>query len=71
MNSLHPGYAVTPLTEEIFARDSVHEWLLARIPMQRLGDASDLVGGIVFMASDEARYMTGAELVIDGGVTAQ
>lgn len=71
VNSLHPGYAVTPLTEEIFARDSVREWLLARIPMQRLGDASDLVGGIVFMASDEARYMTGAELVIDGGVTAQ
>jgi cyclopentanol dehydrogenase len=71
VNSLHPGYAVTPLTQEIFAKETVSDWLLGRIPMQRLADASDLVGGIVFMASDEARYMTGAELVIDGGVTAQ
>jgi cyclopentanol dehydrogenase len=71
VNSLHPGYAVTPLTDDTFANPKVSEWLHARIPMGRLGTADDLVGGIVFMASDEARYMTGAELVIDGGVTAQ
>jgi cyclopentanol dehydrogenase len=71
VNSLHPGYALTRLTEQTFADPKVSQWLHDRIPMGRLGTAADLVGGIVFMASDESRYMTGAELVIDGGVTAQ
>ncbi|MBT6276118.1 MAG: glucose 1-dehydrogenase [Chromatiales bacterium] len=71
VNSVHPGYAVTPLTDESFAHPARQQWLLDRIPMGRLGTADDLVGGILFLASDESRYMTGAELVIDGGVTAQ
>ena len=71
VNSLHPGFAVTPLTNDLFEKPQVSQWLLDRIPMGRLGTAEDLVPGIVFLASDESRYMTGAELVIDGGVTAQ
>lgn len=71
VNSLHPGFAQTPLTSEMFDKPQVKEWVLQRIPMGRVGTADDLVPGIVFLAADESRYMTGAELVIDGGVTAQ
>ncbi len=71
VNSVHPGYALTPLTEQSFGEPRMREWLLSRIPMGRLGTADDIAPGIVFLASDESRFMTGAELVMDGGTTAE
>jgi 3(or 17)beta-hydroxysteroid dehydrogenase len=44
---------------------------LARLPIGRMGTATDIAKGIVFRASDDAGFMTGAGLVIDGGITAQ
>jgi len=44
---------------------------MSRIPVARLGRPEEIAAGILFLASDESSYMTGAELVIDGGVTAQ
>jgi 3(or 17)beta-hydroxysteroid dehydrogenase len=44
---------------------------LARLPIGRMGTATDIAKGIVFLASDDAAFMTGAGLVIDGGITAQ
>lgn len=71
INSVHPGYADTPLTAERFADPKVREVLLARTPMGRLGTAMDIANGVLFLASDESSWITGSELVIDGGMTAQ
>ena len=70
-NSVHPGYADTPMTEAEFAEPEVKKKLLAKIPLRRLGTADDVAQAIVYLASDESAYVTGAELVIDGGMTAQ
>ena len=71
VNSIHPGYATTPLTAERFSPPDVNQALIDRTPMGRLGTAEDIANGVLFLASDESSWMTGAELVIDGGMTAQ
>ena len=71
VNSVHPGYALTPLTEAAFAEPRLDAWLMGQIPLGRLGRAEDVAEGILFLASDESAFMTGSELVIDGGTTAQ
>ena len=72
VNSVHPGYATTPLTSDIFAPGTeARSWRLGRIPLGRLGVADDIAYGILYLASDESSFVTGAELVIDGGTTAQ
>jgi len=73
VNSIHPGYCFTPLTSDGYDAEESgrREWSLARIPMGRLGTADDIAYGMLYLASDEAAYITGAELVIDGGTTAQ
>jgi cyclopentanol dehydrogenase len=71
VNSVHPGYALTPLTAESYTDPARHQWVMERIPLGRLGNAQDIAYGILYLASDESAYVTGAELVIDGGTTAQ
>ena len=71
VNSVHPGYADTPLTREVFAPPEVREALQRQTPMHRLGSAEDIAWGIVYLASDESAFVTGSELVIDGGMTAR
>ena len=71
VNSVHPGYADTPLTREVFAPAKVREALMRKTPMRRLGTAEDIAWGILYLASDESAFVTGSELVIDGGMTAQ
>jgi 3(or 17)beta-hydroxysteroid dehydrogenase len=71
VNSVHPGYALTPLTQDSYAEPERHRWVMERIPLGRLGNAQDIAYGILYLASDESAYVTGAELVIDGGTTAQ
>ena len=44
---------------------------MGRIPLGRIGDTIDIANAVLFLASDESSYMTGSEMVIDGGVTAQ
>ena len=69
VNTVLPGWAYTPFSAAMFDDERMKR-MSARVPLRRIADASDIAGGILFLASDEARYMTGAELVIDGGVTA-
>lgn len=71
VNSVHPGYADTPLTEEYFSDPERRQWLIGRTPIGRLGKAEDIANGILYLASDESQWVTGSELVIDGGATAQ
>ena len=69
VNSVLPGWAVTPFTIDAFD----DEWMAQmakRVPLGRVADASDIAGSILFLASDEAAYVTGSELLVDGGVTA-
>ena len=71
VNSVHPGFAATPLTRESYADPERYESTLERIPMGRVGNAYEIAYGILYLASDESSFVTGSELVIDGGVTAQ
>ena len=70
-NSIHPGHIATPLTAPAYADEAIAKTLLADVPLGRIGEAEEIADGILFLAGDESRYMTGAELVIDGGSTAQ
>ncbi|MGR4862129.1 SDR family NAD(P)-dependent oxidoreductase [Caulobacter sp. LARHSG274] len=69
-NSIHPGHVATPLTAGVHADPAIAARLLADIPIGRVGAAEEIADAILFLASEESRYMTGAELVIDGGSTA-
>ena len=71
VNSIHPGYVVTPLTEKIFADPDVNKELVKQTPMGRLGTVEDIAHGVLFLASDESKWVTGSELVVDGGMTAR
>jgi D-arabinitol 2-dehydrogenase len=70
VNCISPGYTLTNLTKVILDANPVlrDEWV-HRIPMGRLADPSDLKGAIVLLASDSSKYITGSEIVIDGGYT--
>ena len=70
-NSVHPGSIITPMTEKRRADPATRKRSLDRTPLGRYGESDDVAYGVLFLASDESSYMTGSELVIDGGVTAQ
>ena len=70
-NSVHPGPIVTPMTEAGRANPERQQVMLSRIPLGRYGLAEDVAYGVLFLASEESSFMTGSELVIDGGWTAQ
>jgi NAD(P)-dependent dehydrogenase (short-subunit alcohol dehydrogenase family) len=70
-NSVHPGPIVTPLTEKRRADPATSALMHSRIPMGRFGESDEVAYGVLYLASDEASYVTGSELVIDGGWTAQ
>jgi len=66
VNALCPGYIETPLNREFFATDA-GQALVRRIPQRRLGRPEDLDAPLRLLCSDEARYMTGSSIVVDGG----
>ena len=69
-NSIHPGPVKTPMTERSWSNP---EWLKAterRTPLGRYAEPDEIAYGVLFLASDESSFMTGSEMVIDGGVTA-
>ena len=70
-NSVHPGPIVTPMTEARRADPVVKARMVSRVPLGRYGEAEEIALGVLYLASDEALYVTGSELVIDGGWTAQ
>ena len=68
-NSVHPGIIETDMTEEMLDSAGREQWL-TRTPLRIIADAHDVALGVLYLASDESRYVTGSELVIDGGITA-
>lgn len=66
VNALAPGYIETDLNRDFFQTES-GQAMIRRIPQRRLGALQDLDGGLLLLASDASRYMTGTSLVIDGG----
>ncbi|PQV49971.1 SDR family NAD(P)-dependent oxidoreductase [Paraburkholderia sp. BL21I4N1] len=74
-NSVHPGFIRTPLLEEAFAKLGDPEQIFAHmktlVPLAKIGDPQDIAAGILYLVSPAGRYVTGTELVIDGGYTAR
>ena len=70
-NSVHPGMIDTDMNRGIFNNPVEKAKVLAKTPLNMIADADDVAYGVLYLASDEARYVTGSELVIDGGRTAQ
>ena len=69
-NSVHPGIIETPMTTPTLLRDdAARQASLDRTPIGRVGQAEDVAWGVLFLASDESSFMTGSELVIDGGLS--
>ncbi len=71
VNCLVPGFIVTPMNEEaLWGQPRRREWILDRVPMGRPGRPEDLVGALLFLASDASAFMTGQTLIVDGGFLA-
>ena len=81
VNSMHPGTIDTEMGDQVLATrarnlgtndiEMARRQVIDRLPIGRMGTPTDIAKGIVFLASDDAAFMTGAGLVIDGGITAQ
>jgi NAD(P)-dependent dehydrogenase (short-subunit alcohol dehydrogenase family) len=81
VNSMHPGTIDTDMGDQVLAirarnlgtndLEPARQQTLDRIPIGRMGNVTDIAKGILFLASDDAGFMTGAGLVVDGGITAQ
>jgi NAD(P)-dependent dehydrogenase (short-subunit alcohol dehydrogenase family) len=69
-NALCPGPIETPLLMQLLSDDAKRQRRFVHIPMGRLGQAEELAKAALFLASDDASYMTGASLIVDGGITA-
>ncbi len=74
-NSVHPTFIDTPILDGMVAssgksKDVIMEKLARQIPLKRVGHPDDIANGVLYLASDESRFMTGAELKLDGGISA-
>ncbi len=74
-NSVHPSFIATPMVDAMIANapdpDKMRKRLTQAAPLGRLGEAEDVAQLLVYLASDESKFVTGAEFVIDGGLTAR
>jgi NAD(P)-dependent dehydrogenase (short-subunit alcohol dehydrogenase family) len=76
VNSIHPGFIWTPLVEQLGKEsaegvDAFRKQLDSLHPIGHVGAPEDIAYGVLYLASDESKFVTGTELVIDGGYTAQ
>ncbi len=70
-NSVHPGPIDTPFLQELMDNPVLLQERLKKVPLGRIGTPEDVAYGVLYLASDESSYVTGSELVIDGGSTAE
>jgi NAD(P)-dependent dehydrogenase (short-subunit alcohol dehydrogenase family) len=70
-NSVHPGPIDTEMIKDTLTDPERRERRMQRLPLKRIGTSEDIAYGVIYLASDEASFVTGSELVIDGGTTAE
>jgi len=71
VNSICPGFVETPMTDPAFGQEEFYEYVHGQTPMGRVAQPEEIAGLAMFLASDEASYITGANIPVDGGWTAQ
>lgn len=71
VNSVHPGVVATPMAEPVLTNKDLKKEMEEGHPMGRLADPMEIANGVLYLASDESSFVTGTELVIDGGWTAR
>lgn len=71
VNTIAPTFIRTPLTEPTFRDAAKRAWVESKIKLDRVGEVEDIMGAVVYLASDAAAMVTGTSLVIDGGWTAE
>jgi NAD(P)-dependent dehydrogenase (short-subunit alcohol dehydrogenase family) len=69
VNSISPGYVITPMTQIVQETPRLLRQQNATTPMHRQGKAEEMVGGVLYLASDASSFTTGHDLVMDGGHT--
>jgi len=70
VNSIHPGVVATPMIQDLLEEQGDQQPDIQRTPMRRAGRADEVAPAILFLASDDSSFVTGSELVVDGGLTA-
>ena len=72
-NSIHPAFVDTPILDpmkQVFGKEEAIKKLARQIPINRIGEPSDVANAVLYLASDESKFMTGSEIVLDGGLSA-
>jgi NAD(P)-dependent dehydrogenase (short-subunit alcohol dehydrogenase family) len=70
VNAIGPAFVRTPMNDPVLADPHFVEWSTNRIPLHRMGDADEMIGAAIYLASDAASFVNGAVLMVDGGFTA-
>jgi len=70
VNAVSPGFIVTEMTRPALEAMGIDKWIASRTPMRRVGEAQEVTNAVMFLASDLASYITGIDLLVDGGTNA-
>ena len=70
VNSVSPGFVVTEMTRPMLEAMGMDRWIASRTPMRRVGEMQEVTNPVMFLASDMASYITGVDLLVDGGTNA-
>ncbi|MBC3536829.1 SDR family NAD(P)-dependent oxidoreductase [Megasphaera hominis] len=71
VNAICPGYVITDINKDALSEEKVYKHITGKIPMRRFGEVGDIAGAAIFLASPASDYMTGQQIVLDGGWTMQ